>query len=470
MTKYVHLMATLGLFAAPLSMSAETWSTPAPISTSAQVFDDVSVAYDPATGITVAAWGDQNTTFPTYSIYNPASAVWSSPAALPAGTTVLQDIVLLSDGMGNIYAAWGDNISGHPDFSIFNTGTSMWTMPGSISATLAQRNVFLTYDAHNANVVATWTNVVTNNPSYARYNAMMGMWTSGTITALGTTNSDVYVAYNAITTTLFATWKDSPTGKPFYAQSVVNETAMWQPPAQIAAAPLVLDNVSIVYNAGTGDLLAAWADSSAPHHPYYSIYDHIAMTWSIPAPISTSSSVFDDVNLVYRAATGEIFAAWGDLANGNIPTFSILSGGSWSPAATIPVSSPMTAAVMNLFLTYSSGTNQIITAYGDSINNDEPTFALYPNNNNISGIYGRQTSNNFGIFSERCNTISWQVTTSSGVSGYLVYRNGALIASLGPNATQYEDHNQKKNTSTTYAVATVFTNGSQSSATTITIK
>ena len=85
---------------------------------------------------------------------------------------------------------------------------------------------------------------------------------------------------------------------------------------------------------------------------------------------------------------------------------------------------------------------------------------------NLSGI---QQKNNFGSVYELVNSISWSASSSS-VSGYRVYRNGVLIATLNSSTYGYDDHNIQKGVATLYSVRAYNSLGNQSSAVDITIR
>jgi hypothetical protein len=66
-----------------------------------------------------------------------------------------------------------------------------------------------------------------------------------------------------------------------------------------------------------------------------------------------------------------------------------------------------------------------------------------------------QSLNDFGVFPEYKNTISWTASTDDNANGYAIYRNGVFIAEVDASTTSYVDHNAKQSGSVTYGVATV---------------
>jgi len=69
-----------------------------------------------------------------------------------------------------------------------------------------------------------------------------------------------------------------------------------------------------------------------------------------------------------------------------------------------------------------------------------------------------QSLDDFGVFKDYFNTITWTASPSGDVQLYLIYRNGLLINEVAPNATQFIDHNTVQNGSVTYGVAALDVN------------
>ncbi|MBX7066697.1 MAG: YncE family protein [Parachlamydiales bacterium] len=80
----------------------------------------------------------------------------------------------------------------------------------------------------------------------------------------------------------------------------------------------------------------------------------------------------------------------------------------------------------------------------------------------VRNLSGSQKKNDFGLVYERMNVLTWQAPTT-GASGYKIYRDGVLIATVGGNTTQYEDHNRPKGVAFIYSVSAFSSNGTESS-------
>ena len=85
---------------------------------------------------------------------------------------------------------------------------------------------------------------------------------------------------------------------------------------------------------------------------------------------------------------------------------------------------------------------------------------------------GSQKKNDFGVIYELFNQLKWGTESSFGpqIEGYIVYRNGIKIATLGADTFDFEDRNIKKEISNTYNVLSFDAGGTQSESATITIK
>lgn len=66
-----------------------------------------------------------------------------------------------------------------------------------------------------------------------------------------------------------------------------------------------------------------------------------------------------------------------------------------------------------------------------------------------------QATNNFGVFVDYTNTISWTPSSSPNISEYIVFRNGVLLTQVDGSTTQVLDHNGAQNGSVTYGIVAV---------------
>ncbi len=134
---------------------------------------DVFLTYDAATETVIAAWGDSSSFLPYYSVFNGTD--WTTAATIPPGASseVYDNVTLAYNPVSQtVFAAWEDagTTSPLPYYSIFD-GTA-WTtgaIPPGTSAGV-NFNVYLAFDASSNQMIAAWGNYPgTPLPYYATY-------------------------------------------------------------------------------------------------------------------------------------------------------------------------------------------------------------------------------------------------------------------------------------------------------------
>ena len=107
-----------------------------------------------------------------------------------------------------------------------------------------------------------------------------------------------------------------------------------------------------------------------------------------------------------------------------------------------------------------SGTNQTVTQ----------NLSVYAQNSPPQNLIGNTIDNEFLFQSDRIHQLSWTASTSAKVSGYRVYRNNQLLATLASSARSYEDHNRSESEKDTYTVKTLNTDGSESTGVSVSLQ
>lgn len=494
-------MLALLLFCQPY-LSADAWlpaALPIPPGTANGVEFDICLTYDASNNTVVGAWsnvkgGSVPNLTPFYAIYN--GSTWSTPGTvISSGLPIVQrDINLIFDPANNaVVASWiDDSATTSANYSIWNGLT--WTTPTPISAVNFAQNsndVNLIYNSGNSAVFAAWCQASSPPllPYYSIWNGSLSVpsWTTPATISLGSgsgassgVQNDVTLTYDAAISTLIAAWGDSSSSFPYYSISSDNG-ATWTT-AQIplgtpgpGTSTGVNNNVSLVYNPANNTVVAAWADMGSDL-PYYTVYNGTSWTMPVQIPTNGSNGVRDNVILAYNSDSQTVFAAWGDSSSPHIPYYSILTGNTWT-TGTIPLGSGAGAsngADFDVYLIYDPNSHQMIATWGDS-SSFKPYYSTYITNERPippgplppTGLVGKQHKNDFATVSERYNTLHWQASPSSGVAGYLIYRNGILIATLNANVLCYQDHNQKKNANTLYSVVAINSQGIPSTPATV---
>ena len=82
---------------------------------------------------------------------------------------------------------------------------------------------------------------------------------------------------------------------------------------------------------------------------------------------------------------------------------------------------------------------------------------------------GFQRKDDFGFVSEYENVLKWTVSSTQGLLGFVIYRNGTQIATVPVTKTSYVDVQQPKGVPIIYGIAVLSNHGEQSSPLLITI-
>lgn len=72
-----------------------------------------------------------------------------------------------------------------------------------------------------------------------------------------------------------------------------------------------------------------------------------------------------------------------------------------------------------------------------------------------SNLSVTQSSNYLGAFTEFYNTLNWQASSDTTVTGYLIYRNGVFLAQVDGDVLHFVDDNRFQNGPVTYGVAAI---------------
>lgn len=441
-----------------LSADLPEWDTnPINQGSSSGVNVCVIVAPGPSQGEAVGVWSDVNTYAPYYSIYS-ADDCTTGPISLVVeeGTDsegVYDNVyVVAGPATGQLMAAWSDSNLEVPYFSIYDN--EIWTT-GTIplnGSNGAYNDVTLASGPNSGEITATWTNIGGgNHPYYSIYSG--GSWITGEI-SLGTStavNNNVFVSNGPSAGTVVAVWTDRFTRVPYFS---LYSSGSWTTTAiPLGTSSGVFNNVIITQN--SGQLLATWSDNST-QAPYYSIYDN--GTWSTGAiPLGSSNGVLDDV----YASSGFI-AAWADKIT-SVGFYSIYSEGNWSTADVIPLDDSE-GVNHNVSVAKIMGTGSSIAAWGQ---------VVYPNTGYYSILEsplpeppangsGKKHKNRFALEVEWYNQLEWTASTSEGVLGYNIRRNGTLIVT-NLDALTYQDHNRSKKGLDLYLITSVDEEGNESS-------
>ena len=117
-------------------------------------------------------------------------------------------------------------------------------------------------------------------------------------------------------------------------------------------------------------------------------------------------------------------------------------------------------AVKNRFVTEYTDPFSISASTNATITKDLVMYTADPPTNNLQGS---AFSNRSLLTEDRVHRLTWSATTSPEVTGYRVFNNGTLVASVGlTDPLVYESHNNPVDDVSVYTVVSVNSDGTQS--------
>lgn len=392
---------------------------------------------------------------------------WSAPFTLSSAGATFP--VLAIDSLGNLVAAW---VQGGAIRTSVKPYLGNWSPKTNISGT-NQTNLSVEFGgvASTSNIVLVWQeNSASNGPVvYASTRTLSSSWTAKqAISNIGdqVINPHVDVDSNGNAT---AIWYTYDVLNSTYNNVIVQSASLpfqqqWSAPVQLSQpgicnpAPLV---ARIAYD-GTGNALAMWNLSfDGETFNIETSVKPVVGNWSTPVNLLTSNtyaydadtsvSVFGDAVTAYMFYNGQSLMT--QTTDSNISGF---LNNQWSAPVTISsgsenafpkVTSTVTGNAINaaaVWLQNSGTTNVVVASTGSK------SLLLPPQNLSVV-----QQSNNFGVFTQTYNVLSWQASADPSTTGYLIYRNGMFLEQVDANTLQHIDDNQPQNSVTTYGVRAI---------------
>lgn len=356
---------------------------------------------------------------------------WSATPDVLSGSGADSPQVAIGSN-GDVFAVWHaqNNVSLIDTiYTASKTISNSWSAAATIS-TPSQNSVYpqITVDS-NGNATAIWFQYNVSGSAYnnvgvqaAYYSSSTSLWSSPTlISDLGLKNPanlQSKVTYS-LTGFPLAMWTNSYDGSSFQLESA------------------------------QADNLNNWSSSLSLES---NLYDY---TFDFNA---ISSNCVIAVYMTYDSGSSSFVIKTTETEIGGV------GSGYWNPAEIISSSTPngfpKVAASVNgpidinasaIWIGFNGSNNVIEAVTGTG------TLVYPPSNITVS-----QSMNNFDIFNEYYNTISWTASTDPNLSGYVIYRNNELISVLDSSYSQYVDHNQEQNGSVTYGVSAIDSSYSES--------
>lgn len=380
-----------------------------------------NIAMD-ATGTALAVWSAPDNFQVEAAVFN--GSTWSSPTVLD--TVFSGQNVVAMDGTGKGIAGWA---AGAVSVALYD-GTSWGTFTELYPANGIAPSVAI---SANGTALAVWEDVVTTSIHSSFYNGTT--WGPDTIISVGTGNIVPSVGMTAAGTGI-AVWD---AGNDIVAAFFDGTT--WSAPAVISTGT-GNDSAQLAVQPN-GQAVAVWLDSGS--NVEAALFN--GLTWGVPTTISTGGTASDPQ--VSMDGNGDAMAVWIDTVFPNSIESSLLNsaaGNVWSPPT-------------------------LVVAYINFIANTDVAFSRDGIAFDVwQGVTGEVESNTFGTFTEalvlppsnftgsRCkdrfawqtdcvNFLSWTPSTSNVVVGYILRRNGTVIAEIPANGPfEFVDHNRCKKT------------------------
>jgi|GEM_PF-1775805 len=255
-----------------------SWITPgSPIAPglSAGAKSNINLTYNQANNTVIAAWGDSSTSLAYYSVFDGSN--WTVASLLPIGITstgVRNDVLLTYDEANkNVIAAWSDEVTQLPYYSVLNG--AIWTVPGFPipvgTSSGVNDNVTLVYYPTFKTVIAAWGDTSSSLPFFAIYNGTN--WVNASGIPQGTSQGaygNINMAFDSDSKTIVAAWNEEDIYLPY--SSVFNGT-FWSTRA-IPYTPSAGTNydVWLSYNESAHQMVATWGQYPGNADPYYQIY------------------------------------------------------------------------------------------------------------------------------------------------------------------------------------------------------
>ncbi len=338
---------------------------------------------------------------------------------------------------GKVVAVWGSVVGGN---TIVVSATSLingnWGASFNIlSQTPAMRHNYpnVAVDA-NGNAIATWFRYSVNGSQFANVTLLTASLTSG---------SSTWTAIPIALDTSFGSRDPATLVNKICVDGAGNAIAMW----------------TNSFDGETFNLLTAeqafgglWSTGGTPVlQNLYSYSADISLTSGGDAVITHmfwdgSNVLIQATEIDVRSTIPNFFSVPVNLSTtvgNNTPSVNSSVSGSTMYGATVWVSNNGS----NNTIVASSGTASVLAG---------PT-----------GLAVAQNVNNFGVFDEYFNTISWTPSIAPNIVQYNIYRNGIYFASVDAFTTQLDDHNAVQNGAVTYGVSAVNSEFDQSPIVTV---
>jgi hypothetical protein len=502
------------------------WGTLNTISTAGVNAVDPQVVLDVSANAT-AIWLENGVVMASQQ---PAGGSWSTGATIPGSGSGASSPLLGIDSNGDVVALWLAN--GVVQSATLTAGSTAWSTVANVSSTSGGAITPVLAVDTSGNAVAVWASnnaieTATQTPFGGSWSAPTVISSSGSSPAVAVGGGTFFAVWqtstsgvdtiNSSSMTIGGTWStpltivSAPTGTNVNYPTVgVDSTgdaaAIWYqyltsdntnyelyavastlpstatawvtPTILLTAEPGIVVNPASLFSKVVwdvnGNAIAGWQTSfDGSTFEIMSSLKPVNGVWSAPAPINSGFYTYDaDLGVSVRSRALALTMFYDgtniDIQTSTANTGPLFSAPSWRDVTTISVgnnSNPIFSLSANsnninaaaVWLTFDGTNNRVQAVVGSDV------LVVPPNNLAVT-----QSSNNFGIFTEFFNTLTWALSTSPNIINYLIFRDGQYIVGVGANVTSYVDNNAVQNGSVTYGVVALNDELSQSSTATVT--
>lgn len=454
-----------------------TWSSATAISNSGA--SSPRLAFD-STGNATAIWIEAGI---ISAAAKPFNGGWSASTSLSTSGATSPQIAI--DTSGNIVAIW--EISGSIQSSTKLIGGSWPNSPDVLAASGADSPQIAI--SASGNVVAVWHAVVSAvDTVYAISKTLNGSWGIAQAISNPTYNSVYPKIAVDVNGNAAAVWFRYTLASAVYSDVILQASTMpfnesWTPPVDISTSGILnpsLLKACIAFD-GNGNAIAFWNISEdgstfsccASIYSFYGTWKHPTAQWSPPLCLLMSNLYGYSLDLAVEAAglARAVFMGLDPDSSLTIyyaglyinsyrlgwATQSSLSQGAENGYPRIAASSDPNNSYASAVWTSYNGTNKVIQAVTKS-------GSCFAPPSNLSVV---QKTNQFNLFTEYYNVLSWSASTSPNAAGYVIFRDGQFIGQTSANILEFEDHNKLENQPVTYSIATFDGNVCQSDFATI---
>lgn len=384
-------------------------------------------------GNTVAVWTRNNFIESSTKLFG--GLLWSLASVLSAGSSNFPEVAIGADG--TVVAVWHSIVSGS-DIVVYSTSpiAGVWAPAQTMLAvtpSFKHHYPKVTVDG-SGNATAVWFRYTTSGLAYEFVSVLTASLPKG---------ASAWTAVPIALTQFTGIRNPADLSLSIVSDAAGNVFAAWTNS---------YDGFTFTNESAQKPISGSWIAEATPISPsIYSFQTDVSIS-SLSSALVTFS-FFDgtnaDILALETAISNPIYNTYGAIAtvstgaDNAYPRVAYSSNGSTANAVAVWISN--------------NGTNNLITTATGS-----KTEVAPPTNVAVT-----QSLNQFGVFQDYANTITWTASTNPNVQLYNLYRNGVFFAQVDSFTFSFTDHNDVQNGTVVYGVAAYTTDNFQSTVATV---